>query len=146
MEGGQANVGTEAAKTGVDAALSRSSTAGARGVVNNARGVFNANHFFFSNLLCSVGVEEVARTVRGELGAEICELFREFDQEAIAAASLAQVCTNFTCRQLLPSGAIKLLSPLISPLGLSSALESVERYAPLIVILVVVAVVAVLEA
>ncbi|CAM9128022.1 unnamed protein product [Ascophyllum nodosum] len=39
----------------------------------------------------SVGVEEVARTVRGELGAEICELFREFDQEAIAAASLAQV-------------------------------------------------------
>lgn len=39
----------------------------------------------------SVGVEEVARTVRKELGAEISELFREFDEEAIAAASLAQV-------------------------------------------------------
>ncbi|CAM9109096.1 unnamed protein product [Pylaiella littoralis] len=39
----------------------------------------------------SVGVSEVARTVRAELGAEISELFREFDDDAIAAASLAQV-------------------------------------------------------
>lgn len=42
-------------------------------------------------LIVSVGVDEVARTVRAELGAEISELFREFDEEAIAAASLAQV-------------------------------------------------------
>ena len=41
----------------------------------------------------SVGLSEVARTVRSELGAEISELFREFDQKAIAAASLAQVST-----------------------------------------------------
>lgn len=40
---------------------------------------------------CSVGVDEVARTVRAELGADIPDLFREFDEEAIAAASLAQV-------------------------------------------------------
>eukprot|EP00752_Nemacystus_decipiens_P004907 g4466.t1 len=39
----------------------------------------------------SVGLSEVARTVRSELGAEISELFREFDHKAIAAASLAQV-------------------------------------------------------
>lgn len=38
-----------------------------------------------------MGVDEVARTVRAELGAEISELFREFDEKAIAAASLAQV-------------------------------------------------------
>ena len=31
--------------------------------------------------------------MRSELGAEISELFREFDQKAIAAASLAQVST-----------------------------------------------------
>ena len=42
----------------------------------------------------SVGLVEVARTVRSELGAEILELFREFDHEAIAAASLAQVCCS----------------------------------------------------
>lgn len=41
--------------------------------------------------MLSVGVDEVARTVRAELGAEIDELFNEFDNEAIAAASLAQV-------------------------------------------------------
>ncbi|CAN0056377.1 unnamed protein product [Ectocarpus sp. 12 AP-2014] len=39
----------------------------------------------------SVELSEVARTVRRELGAEISELFREFDEKAIAAASLAQV-------------------------------------------------------
>lgn len=39
----------------------------------------------------SVGVDEVARTVRMELGAEVEELFEEFDERAIAAASLAQV-------------------------------------------------------
>lgn len=40
----------------------------------------------------SVGVTEVERTIRAELGADICELFLEFDAQAIAAASLAQVC------------------------------------------------------
>lgn len=41
--------------------------------------------------MSSVGVEEVERTIRKELGADIRELFVEFDEEAIAAASLAQV-------------------------------------------------------
>lgn len=50
-----------------------------------------SSHFRVVVVVPSVGVEEVARTVRAELGAEIPELFDEFDERAIAAASLAQV-------------------------------------------------------
>jgi aarF domain-containing kinase len=39
----------------------------------------------------SVSLEEVRRAIRTELGADISELFKEFDEKAIAAASLAQV-------------------------------------------------------
>ncbi|CAN0352622.1 unnamed protein product, partial [Discosporangium mesarthrocarpum] len=41
----------------------------------------------------SVGVEDVARAIRSELGGELEELFTQFDAHAIAAASLAQVFT-----------------------------------------------------
>ncbi len=39
----------------------------------------------------TVSLAEVERTIESEFGATIGELFREFDSEAIAAASLAQV-------------------------------------------------------